>query len=106
MLHGKKDCYEWSQYGQWLPLSRRGRFFTGKACMYEHNGIYTLRSYGAVVCQCEPKTGKFRRCWTGWSRTTARHLQYFLTTIGLDIRAPYKAEWEAMAFECPDIGVE
>lgn len=62
--------------------------------MYVDKGIYTLRSYETVVFQCEPRTGIFRRCWDGWSVTTAKHLRYFLQELCPGTPPPSKKEWE------------
>jgi len=90
-----------ARFGEWHPLHRglNGRcpsVFRGAACMYRCGEIYTLRSYGLVVCQCDPATGKFHRCWSGWSKTTSRHLRYFLEEVCPGVCPPTKQEWEDM----------
>ena len=93
----RRDGWEFD-YGDWHPLAYSGGSnpFSGQACMYESEGVYTLRSYNTVVFQCEPRTGTSRRCWDGWSVSTARHLRYFLMEVCPSAHPPKKDEWEGM----------
>lgn len=93
------DTYMWNMlYGTHRSLKRCGRPFTGQACMYVHKetGVYSLRSYDTLVCQCIPKKGLFHRCWKGWSRTTANHIRLFLSTLECEAYPPSKEEWEEL----------
>ena len=56
--------------------------FYGKAQIIERdNGVLQLQSYNTIVCELQPG-GVFVRLWDGYSATTIRHVNSFLTFAG------------------------
>lgn len=69
-----------------LPVcgNDRAKSFYGKAKVIETNmGEKILVSYSTWVCRITA-TGKFVRTWDGYSVTTMRHVNSFLSFYGLD----------------------
>lgn len=65
-----------------LPCMDRCKSFYGKASIIEHDdGTRELKSYATIVCRITP-AGEFIRCWSGYSVTTTRHVNSFLTHCG------------------------
>lgn len=61
------------------PVDNRKSFY-GKAYAEINGDTITLRSYGTAILRL---TGdKLTRCWHGWSQTTQRHINAFLTAYG------------------------
>lgn len=53
------------------------RDYYGKAKVREENGFIILKSYNTDVCRINRNSGEFERLWSGWSATTARHINDF-----------------------------
>lgn len=78
-----------------LPVcgSDRAKSFYGKAKVIEtENGEKVLQSYNTEVCKISCN-GEFVRMWEGYSTTTMRHVNSFLSFFG--ISGGGKAWWEA-----------
>lgn len=57
--------------------------FYGKALiLWTDTGDVVLMSYGTPVCKVT-KSGEFMRIWPGYSATTMRHVNSFLTLMRL-----------------------
>lgn len=54
--------------------------YYGKATTRTENNAVILKSYNTDVCKIE--NGKIFRLWAGWSSTTAKHINDFLTQNG------------------------
>ena len=67
--------------------------FYGKAKVVLDGGKAYLQSYNTFVC-CMDENGQFIRLWSGWSATTARHVNAFRSAYGLQMIP--KKEWLAM----------
>lgn len=67
--------------------------FYGKAKVVMDGGKAYLQSYNTFVC-CMDENGQFHRLWSGWSATTARHINAFRSAYGLQMIS--KKEWIAM----------
>lgn len=68
-----------------LPVcgSDRAKSFYGKAKIIEkENGEKVLQSYNTFVCRITA-AGRFIRMWGGYSVTTMRHVNSFLSFYGL-----------------------
>lgn len=72
------------------PIHEGRRSYYGKAIVREANGFKTLYSYDTPVCQITPE-GEILRLWGGYSATTMRHVNEFLTQNGY--REGGKAWW-------------
>lgn len=59
-------------------------------------GWWKVWSYGTLVAVVNETEGVVRRCWGGWSATTAAHIRKGLQVIGCNVPAPRKAVWVAM----------
>lgn len=80
-----------------LPVcgSDRAKSFYGKAKVIETgNGEKVLQSYNTEVCKISCN-GEFVRMWEGYSTTTMRHVNSFLSFFG--ISGGGKAWWEAQS---------
>lgn len=68
-----------------LPVMQgREKSFYGKACIIEKdNGEKVLQSYKTEVCKIT-SGGLFVRLWDGYSVTTMRHINSFLSFFGID----------------------
>lgn len=66
--------------------------YYGKATTRTENGATILTSYATDVCKIE--NGKIFRLWAGWSSTTAKHINDFLTQNGFEKLS--KKEWLSM----------
>ena len=80
-----------------LPVcgSDRAKSFYGKAKVIEtENGEKVLQSYNTEVCKISCN-GEFVRMWEGYSTTTMRHVNSFLSFFG--ISGGGKAWWEAQS---------
>lgn len=71
--------------------------YYGKATTRTENGATILTSYATDVCKIE--NGKIFRLWAGWSSTTAKHINDFLTQNGFAKLS--KKEWVQMPCENP-----
>ena len=67
--------------------------FYGKAKVVMDSGKAYLQSYDTFVC-CMDENNQFHRLWSGWSATTARHVNAFRSAYGLQMIS--KKEWLAM----------
>lgn len=66
-----------------LPCFDSRKSFYGKAKVIEKdNGNVVLQSYNTEVCRVTP-SGEFVRMWGGWSVTTGRHINSFLSFMGI-----------------------
>lgn len=66
-----------------LPCLDGRRSFYGKAQIIEQdNGETVLRSYQTEVCKITA-AGAFVRLWGGWSVTRGRHINSFLSFMGI-----------------------
>lgn len=80
-----------------LPCLDSRKSFYGKAHVIErNNGEKLLQSYETIVCKIDCQ-GNVIRLWSGYSATTMRHVNSFLSFYGL----PYggKAYWEKLPIE-------
>ena len=80
-----------------LPVcgSDRAKSFYGKAKIIEtENGEKVLQSYNTDVCKIT-SSGEFVRLWSGYSVTTMRHVNRFLSFFG--ISGGGKAWWKAQS---------
>lgn len=76
-----------------IPNDGRKSFY-GKAVVYEcKNGVKLLKSYSTIVCMID-ENREFIRLWNGYSATTQRHVNAFLTYYGKNTMN--KSEWERM----------
>lgn len=77
-----------------LPVMNGTRkSFYGKAKIIEYeNGDVELLSYNTVVCRIH--NGLFQRVWNGYSATTMRHINAFLTFY--KIEGGGKTWWNAL----------
>lgn len=67
-----------------LPCLDSRKSFYGKAKIIEHDdGTRALQSYDTIVCQLTPDNS-FIRLWGGYSATTMRHINSFLTYMGFN----------------------
>lgn len=67
--------------------------FYGKAKVVMDGGKAYLQSYNTFVC-CMDENNQFHRLWSGWSATTARHVNAFRSAYGLQMIS--KKEWIEM----------
>lgn len=75
----------------------RAKSFYGKAKVIEKdNGEKILQSYNTEVCKIG-RNGEFVRLWGGYSVTTMRHVNSFLSFFG--IPGGGKAWWNALPVE-------
>lgn len=73
------------------PIGDVRKSFYGKAQVFEYkNGDKVLKSYNTFVCKID-KNGTFYRLWDGYSATTMRHVNAFLTFF--DIPGGGKTWW-------------
>jgi hypothetical protein len=64
------------------PIDGRKSFY-GKAVAIEHdNGVIELQSYDTIVARIVD--GVFYRLWSGYSATTMRHINSFISAYGVD----------------------
>ena len=71
----------------------RAKSFYGKAKVIEKdNGEKVLQSYNTEVCKISGN-GEFVRLWDGYSVTTMRHVNSFLSFFGMS--GGGKSWWEA-----------
>lgn len=70
------------------------RDYYGKAKVREENGFIILKSYNTDVCRINRNSGEFERLWSGWSATTAKHINDFLGQYGFPRLS--KKEWLAL----------
>lgn len=84
-----------------LPTMGIQESFSNKATVYQYHDHIQLKSYETIVAVVELKTADgnptFHRTWSGWSATTARHINAFRALYGFD--AINKAAWQAMPTE-------
>lgn len=66
--------------------------FYGKARVLSRGGVRVLQSYNTDVCMID-ENGAFLRLWGGYSATTMRHVNAFLSLYG--INGGGKAWWDA-----------
>lgn len=64
------------------PVYDRHKRFYGKALVLAGNGYTALQSYHTVVCYTNGN-GILHRTWSGWSATTAHHVNEFARQYGL-----------------------
>ena len=58
-----------------IPSTSQKSFYGKAVVLYREDGIY-LRSYNTLVCHID-NNGAFSRLWSGWSATTAKHMNSF-----------------------------
>lgn len=80
-----------------VPYYDNRKSFYGKALVLNDGkgGLY-LKSYDTIVCGILPRVG-FVRFWSGWSATTARHVNEFCRQAYFPSLS--KSEWEALPCE-------
>lgn len=77
----------------------RAKSFYGKAKVIEtDNGEKVLQSYNTFVCRITA-AGRFVRMWGGYSVTTMRHVNSFLSFY--DMNGGGKAWWNGLPVERP-----
>ena len=84
-----------------LPVcsSDRAKSFYGKAKIIEtENGEKVLQSYNTFVCRITA-AGQFVRMWGGYSATTMRHVNSFLSFY--DMSGGGKSWWNMQPVETP-----
>lgn len=61
------------------PLDGQQKSFYGKAqvVLDQFEATATLYSYGTKILVFRMDKQEFRRCWSGWSATTAQHIKAF-----------------------------
>lgn len=81
-----------------LPAIHQKSFY-GKAHEIYCNGLTALKSYDTIVCYFD-RNG-LHRTWGGWSATTAKHVNDFLTRYASAVKMwkLSKKEWEALPVE-------
>lgn len=57
--------------------------YYGKAVVITDGNEIALRSYNTIVASYNTATGEFKRLWSGWSTTTAKHINDFLMSLNL-----------------------
>jgi hypothetical protein len=72
--------------------------YYGKAKTRQEGNAVILTSYATDVARIEG--GKLFRLWSGWSSTTAKHINDFCKQYGLPTLN--KSEWMAMPCENPE----
>lgn len=84
-----------------LPvMCGREKSFYGKAKVIEQdNGEKVLQSYNTQVCKIT-SNGEFVRMWSGYSVTTMRHVDSFLSFYG--INGGGKSWWNAQPVQEPE----
>ena len=70
--------------------------YYGKASILENEKVIALKSYNTIVCFIEKETGDFKKSWSGWSSTTAKHVNDFRILQGLN--KINKKQWENIPF--------
>ena len=64
------------------PIDGKKSFY-GKAVVIEDdNGVIKLRSYNTIVARII--NGKLERLWSGYSATTMRHINSFISFYGIE----------------------
>ena len=84
-----EKCYLMPNAG----AGRKQKSFYGKAIVESFNDNKILYSYGTRILTINPK-GQIIKSWTGWSTTTAKHINSFLYANGKKTFS--KKEWEAL----------
>lgn len=74
----------------------RAKSFYGKAKVIEKDGETLLQSYNTFVCRITA-AGRFVRMWGGYSATTMRHVNSFLSFY--DMNGGGKAWWDMQPVE-------
>ena len=77
------------------PDNSRKSFY-GKARVLSRGNVHVLQSYNTYVCMIDG-AGRVLRLWGGYSATTMRHVNAFLSTFGKD--GGGKAWWDALPVE-------
>ena len=81
------------------PYGDRKSFYGKCRCIeYPHKRAYVLISYETIVATYDERG--FHRKWSGWSRTTARHIDAFRLFLGLPRMG--KTDWESLEVEEDD----
>ena len=90
--------YEQYKESEIVPnCGRRQKSFYGKARLIEFpNCEKYLKSYETIVCGIDEK-GKFHRFWSGWSATTAKHVDSFRRLYAYN--GIGKSEWMNLPIE-------
>ena len=78
------DIYE-------LPCFDNRKSFYGKAHVIRDGHVYDLLSYDTVVLRWDEDRRELTRLWSEYSATTMRHVNSFLTRLG--ISAPGGKTW-------------
>lgn len=82
------------------PCARQEqKSFWGKALYFSTPHYIALKSYGTIVCSYDTRSGTFHRHWSGYSRTTLRHVEAFLSLCCERERGVGKSEWENLPVE-------
>lgn len=80
-----------------LPCMDSRKSFYGKARVIEcSNGEKLLQSYETIVCKIDA-SGRVIRLWEGYSATTMRHINSFLSFYGIPEGG--KAYWDKLPIE-------
>ena len=66
-----------------LDPNGSSKSFYGKASVIEEKGEKFLKSYETIVCKIG-KNDNFVRLWNGYSATTMRHINAFITKFGIN----------------------
>lgn len=61
----------------WEPLDVQGAY--NRAYVRFKNGVWQLKSYDTIVFEYHPETGDLVRTWGGYSATTMKHVQMFVS---------------------------
>ena len=75
-----------------IPNDGRKSFYGKAVVIVKDNGEKVLQSYNMEVCKIT-SGGEFVRMWSGYSVTTMRHVNAFLSLFG--IAGGGKAWWDA-----------
>ncbi len=79
-----------------MGVERAKSFYSKAKVIIKDNGETVLQSYNTEVCKVD-SAGKFVRLWDGYSVTTMRHINSFLSFM--DIPGGGKCWWDKQAVE-------
>lgn len=78
---------------------QRQKSFYGKARYFSTCNYIVLKSYDTIVCSYEKSSGRFHRHWSGYSSTTLRHVDAFISMRHGRNLAMSKHKWENLPVE-------
>ena len=82
-----------------IPADGRKSFYgKAKALYHEATNAWHLLSYDTIVAIYYVDSKRFIRRWDGYSVTTMRHVNAFLSFLGYEAKS--KAWWNGLAMFC------